>query len=180
MVKGQGLHLSRHQEVSASQCSGSLRDPQDPKKARMTESKFKVMCILFFDINRTVMIECVPSGQAVNQHFCIEGLKRLREKILPIQKSLLSATLILLQPWPHLAPRGAVVHINGIITDRGKCRGGENTTDEAHFWLNGYVNKQNCRIWSEANPQVYVETLLHPEKLTVWCALWAGGILLQK
>ncbi|GFT66228.1 transposable element Tc3 transposase [Trichonephila clavipes] len=38
--------------------------------------------------------------------------------------------------------------------------------DEAHFWLNGYVNKQNCRIWSEANPQVYVETPLHPEKLT--------------
>ncbi|GFU99769.1 hypothetical protein TNCV_4873661 [Trichonephila clavipes] len=57
-------------------------------------------------------------------------------------------------------------------------------SDEAHFWLNGYFNKQNCRIWSEANPQVYVETPLHPEKLTDWCALWAGGIiesvLLQK
>ncbi|GFX45690.1 DUF4817 domain-containing protein [Trichonephila clavipes] len=53
-------------------------------------------------------------------------------------------------------------------------------SDEAHFWLNGYVNKQNCRIWSEGNPQVYVETPLHSEKLTVWCALWAGGILLQK
>ncbi|GFW83420.1 DUF4817 domain-containing protein [Trichonephila clavipes] len=26
-------------------------------------------------------------------------------------------------------------------------------SDEAHFWLNGYVNKQNCRIWNEANPQ---------------------------
>ncbi|GFY35421.1 hypothetical protein TNCV_195141 [Trichonephila clavipes] len=54
------------------------------------------------------------------------------------------------------------------------------SNDEAHFSFNGYVNKQNCRIWSEANPQVYVETPLHPEKLTVWCALWAGGILLQK
>ncbi|GFT92585.1 hypothetical protein TNCV_1480781 [Trichonephila clavipes] len=53
-------------------------------------------------------------------------------------------------------------------------------SDEAHFWLNGYVNKQNCRIESEANPQVYVKTPLHSEKLTVWCALWAGGILLQK
>ncbi|GFW20982.1 DUF4817 domain-containing protein [Trichonephila clavipes] len=40
-------------------------------------------------------------------------------------------------------------------------------SDEAHFWLNGYVNKQNCRIWSEANP----------EKLTGWFALWAGGII---
>ncbi|GFX44166.1 uncharacterized protein TNCV_4119621 [Trichonephila clavipes] len=43
-------------------------------------------------------------------------------------------------------------------------------SDEAHFRLNGYVNKQNCRICSEANPQLYVETPLHPEKLTVWCA----------
>ncbi|GFY27659.1 transposable element Tcb2 transposase [Trichonephila clavipes] len=50
-------------------------------------------------------------------------------------------------------------------------------SDEAHFWLNGYVNNQNCCIRSEANPQVYVETPLHPEKLTAWCALWAGGII---
>ncbi|GFV76309.1 putative DD41D transposase [Trichonephila clavipes] len=50
-------------------------------------------------------------------------------------------------------------------------------SDEAHFWLNGYVNKQNCRNWSEANPQVYVETPLHLEKLTIWCAIWAGGII---
>ncbi|GFT52252.1 putative DD41D transposase [Trichonephila clavipes] len=50
-------------------------------------------------------------------------------------------------------------------------------SDEAHFWLNGYVNKQNCHIWIEANPQVYVETPSHPEKQTVWCALWAGGII---
>ncbi|GFV71310.1 putative DD41D transposase [Trichonephila clavipes] len=41
-------------------------------------------------------------------------------------------------------------------------------------WLR---QKQNCRIWSEANLQVYVETPLHPEKLTVWYALWAGGII---
>ncbi|GFX36365.1 DUF4817 domain-containing protein [Trichonephila clavipes] len=47
-------------------------------------------------------------------------------------------------------------------------------SDEAHFWLNGYVNKQNCRIWSEANPQVYVETPLHPEKLTVG---WWNGVV---
>ncbi|GFX17519.1 hypothetical protein TNCV_3411191 [Trichonephila clavipes] len=52
--------------------------------------------------------------------------------------------------------------------------------DKAHFWLNGYVNKQNCRIWSEVNPQVYVETSLHPEKLTVWCAICAGGILQKR
>ncbi|GFX77974.1 putative transposable element [Trichonephila clavipes] len=41
-------------------------------------------------------------------------------------------------------------------------------------WLR---QQKNCRIWSEANPQVYVETPLHPETLTVWCALWDGGII---
>ncbi|GFU63966.1 uncharacterized protein TNCV_245441 [Trichonephila clavipes] len=41
------------------------------------------------------------------------------------------------------------------------------------------VSLNQCRgVWQrEANPQVYVETPLHPEKLTVWCALWAGGII---
>ncbi|GFS57410.1 hypothetical protein TNCV_492471 [Trichonephila clavipes] len=61
-------------------------------------------------------------------------------------------------------------HYEDLTIERGGC-------DEAHFWLNGNVNKQNCRIWSEANPQVYVETPLHPEKLTVGCALWDGGII---
>ncbi|GFV66409.1 retrovirus-related Pol polyprotein from transposon 297 [Trichonephila clavipes] len=77
----------------------------------------------------------------------------------------------------------------GVITDHAACMEWdvketdasidkyENVIDEAHFWLNGYVNKQSCRIWSEANPQVYVETPLHPEKLTVWCALWAGAVI---
>ncbi|GFV84280.1 DUF4817 domain-containing protein [Trichonephila clavipes] len=70
--------------------------------------------------------------------------------------------------WPILAVSGRSLASYGPVVDR---------SDEAHFWLNGYVNKQNCRIWSEANPQVYVETPLHPEKLTVGCALWAGGII---
>ncbi|GFX98568.1 putative transposable element [Trichonephila clavipes] len=72
--------------------------------------------------------------------------------------------------WMDAAPSHLLHTLSGRLT----C------IDEAHFWLNGYVNKQNCRIWSETNPQVYVETPLHPEKLTVWCALRAGGILLQK
>ncbi|GFX12762.1 hypothetical protein TNCV_3437361 [Trichonephila clavipes] len=52
-------------------------------------------------------------------------------------------------------------------------------SDEAHFLLNGYVSKQNCRISSEAISQAYVETPSHPEKLTVWCASWAGGIFVR-
>ncbi|GFX13775.1 hypothetical protein TNCV_1718831 [Trichonephila clavipes] len=97
----------------------------------------------------------------------------------------------LLNKHGHLSERHFKSHIPPIPAKREPTRqckvysskkdaNGKKDNDEAHFWLNGYVNKQNCRIWSEVNPQVYVETPLHPEKLTVWCALWAGGILLQK
>ena len=50
-------------------------------------------------------------------------------------------------------------------------------SDEAHFWLNGYVNKQNCRIWNEDQPEALQVLPMHPEKVTVWCGLWAGGII---
>ena len=50
-------------------------------------------------------------------------------------------------------------------------------SDEAHFLLNGFVNKQNCRIWTESNPQQIQQLPMHTEKLTVWCGLWSGGII---
>ena len=40
-------------------------------------------------------------------------------------------------------------------------------SDEAHFWLNGFINKQNMRYWSATNPNVLLETPLHPQKVTV-------------
>ena len=48
---------------------------------------------------------------------------------------------------------------------------------EAHFWLNGYVNKQNCRYSSESSLQVFEELPFHPQRLTVWCGLWHGSII---
>ncbi|KAK9887530.1 hypothetical protein WA026_023252 [Henosepilachna vigintioctopunctata] len=39
------------------------------------------------------------------------------------------------------------------------------------------TNEIAALLPSEYNPQVYVKTPLHPEKLTVWCALWADGII---
>ena len=30
-------------------------------------------------------------------------------------------------------------------------------SDEAHFDLGGYVNKQNCGIWGTENPHAYIE-----------------------
>ena len=42
-------------------------------------------------------------------------------------------------------------------------------SDEAHFDLGGYVNKQNCRIWGTENPQAYIEQPTHPKQVNVWC-----------
>ncbi|XP_073828918.1 uncharacterized protein [Musca autumnalis] len=50
-------------------------------------------------------------------------------------------------------------------------------SDEAHFHLSGLVNKQNSRNWANENPRVIVEKPMHPQRVTVWCGLWAGGII---
>src|SRR5215469_12205854 len=50
-------------------------------------------------------------------------------------------------------------------------------SDEAHFHLSVFVNKQNCRIWANVNPSVIVEKPMHLQRVTVWCGLWAGGFI---
>ena len=50
-------------------------------------------------------------------------------------------------------------------------------SDEAHFHLCGFANKQNCRIWVHENPRQIVEKPLHPRKVTVWCAFSANRII---
>lgn len=50
-------------------------------------------------------------------------------------------------------------------------------SDEAHFWLHGYANKQNCRIWSSENPREFDVTTLHPKRVTVWAALCVQAII---
>lgn len=50
-------------------------------------------------------------------------------------------------------------------------------SDEAHFNLNGFVNKQNCRVWGLQNPREVVEKQIFPKKVTVWCGLWAEGVI---
>ena len=49
-------------------------------------------------------------------------------------------------------------------------------SDEAHFHLSGFVNKQNFRYWATENPQQLHEEPLHSQKVTVWCAVSAFGI----
>ena len=44
-------------------------------------------------------------------------------------------------------------------------------SDEAHFELNGCVNKQSIRFWTEENPKETIEISLHSERVTVWCGI---------
>jgi hypothetical protein len=50
-------------------------------------------------------------------------------------------------------------------------------SDEAHFHLNGAVNKHNFRYWSQTNPGWVSEEPLHSPKCTVWAAIWEGGTI---
>ena len=50
-------------------------------------------------------------------------------------------------------------------------------TDEAHFHLNGVVNRQNYRYWGSEKPDEVAERPLHSPKCTAWCAISAHGII---
>jgi hypothetical protein len=50
-------------------------------------------------------------------------------------------------------------------------------SDEAHFHLSGFVNKQNFRYWSATNTMELHERPLHSYKVTVRCAIPSFGII---
>jgi hypothetical protein len=50
-------------------------------------------------------------------------------------------------------------------------------SDEAHFHLDGSVNKQNCRYWVAENPRQLHQRPLHSPKVTVWCGIAKFGIV---
>ena len=50
-------------------------------------------------------------------------------------------------------------------------------SDEAHFDVGKYVNKQNYRIWDTENSHEYIGKPTQP--VTVWCGFWFRGIIGQ-
>lgn len=50
-------------------------------------------------------------------------------------------------------------------------------SDEAHFYLDGVVNRQNWRFWGTENPHLSQAQPLHSPKLTVWAAISRQGII---
>ena len=50
-------------------------------------------------------------------------------------------------------------------------------SDETHFYLNGFVNKQNARFWGSDNPRNTIQHRLHSPKCTVWCGIMTERII---
>jgi len=50
-------------------------------------------------------------------------------------------------------------------------------SDEAHFHLSGFVNKQNFCYWSATNPIELHERPLHSSGITVWCTITSFGMI---
>lgn len=51
-------------------------------------------------------------------------------------------------------------------------------SDESTFYLNGRVNTQNCRYWSDENPHVFREGHTQfPQKLNVWAGILGNHII---
>ena len=50
-------------------------------------------------------------------------------------------------------------------------------SDEAHFCMNGFVNKQNFRHWATENPQMMQEKSLHTQRVIVWCTIMHDRVI---
>ena len=50
-------------------------------------------------------------------------------------------------------------------------------SDETHFDLGWYVNKQNCRIWITENPHPNFGKPTLPKRNIVWCGFCSCGII---
>ena len=50
-------------------------------------------------------------------------------------------------------------------------------TDEANFYVNGAVSKQNCRVWGAENPHEVEYRAGTSPHITVWCGVARWGII---
>lgn len=82
-----------------------------------------------------------------------------------------------LKPNDHLMRRQFCERILEKINEDDEFVNNLWMSDEAHFHLNGFVNKQNFRYWAEGNPTQLHQRPLHSKKVTVWCAMSSYGLI---
>lgn len=112
--------------------------------------------------------------RASNMHMSASTLRRILIKDLKFHPYKL-AVCQKLNPGDYRRRVEFCQQITGILD------GNENAvllmSDEAHFHLDGFVNKQNFRFWCSENPQVLQEKPLHCPRVTVWCAVGEVGVI---
>ena len=72
-----------------------------------------------------------------------------------------------LKPTDHRQRLNYSVQIQRVVNEENEFVHKLIMSDEAHFHLNGFVNKQNCRFWGFENPRAIHQHELHPLKCTV-------------
>lgn len=84
-----------------------------------------------------------------------------------------------LQLVQHLKPNDHNLRRHFVETMLERFRSFNNIlfSDEAHFHLNGHVNKQNSRYWASDNPHFKHQKPMHSPKVTVWAAISTHGII---
>jgi len=82
-----------------------------------------------------------------------------------------------LKPTDYRNRLAYAVQIQELARQEADCIHNLVMGDEAHFHLNGFVNKQNMRFWGTENPRIVHQRSLHPVKVTVWCGVTAGKVL---
>lgn len=51
-------------------------------------------------------------------------------------------------------------------------------SDECTFYLNGFVNRHNCRYWDSENPHLYREVhTQYPQKINVWAGILGNAVI---
>ena len=82
-----------------------------------------------------------------------------------------------LQPTDLQSRLAYAVHIQQLAREQNEFIHKLIMSDEAHFQLNGFLNKQNCRIWAFENPKIVHQRELHPIKCTVWCGFISERVI---
>jgi hypothetical protein len=96
------------QKQNDHQCTGSHQTPR-AKKGRISCLNLKAMLIVLFDIQGVMMAEWVPSGHIVNQHYYIEVLTKLHERMRRKQPGLSRNSWILHQDSIFLQPFSSLI-----------------------------------------------------------------------
>lgn len=58
-------------------------------------------------------------------------------------------------------------HFQELLREQDKFIHNLVVSNEANFYLNDHVNKENCKVWGTKNPRVIVEHQIQPGRCTV-------------